>query len=144
MIKKRIILLSFLILFIIVIAVNNTKHDNAIPVPVFVPLKSLSTPILVYHYVEYVTDEKDTIRKSLNTPPYLLTKQIETLKNAGYTFVTASELIDIMNGKIKPPNKAGGKRGRNPFNQGIKGTPYLMFNSPIAGLKIWFNQSAVF
>jgi len=105
MIKKRIILLSFLILFIIVIAVNNTKHDNAIPVPVFVPLKSLSTPILVYHYVEYVTDEKDTIRKSLNTLPYLLTKQIETLKNAGYTFVTASELMDIMNGKIKLPNK---------------------------------------
>src|SRR3989344_9177680 len=105
MIKKRIILLSFLILFIIVIAVNNTKHDNAIPAPVSVPLKSLSAPILVYHYVEYVTDEKDTIRKSLNTPPYLLTKQIETLKNAGYTFVTASELIDIMNGKIKPPNK---------------------------------------
>lgn len=105
MIKKRIILLSILILSIVIVSANNTKLDNAIAVPIAVPLKSLYAPILVYHYVEYVTDERDTIRKSLNTPPHLLIKQIETLKNAGYTFVTMSELMDIMDGKTKAPLK---------------------------------------
>ena len=103
MIKKRIILLSLFILSIVIIA--NLNHDNATSTPILAPLKSLYAPILIYHYVEYVKDEKDTIRKSLNTPPYLLIKQIETLKNAGYTFVTASELIDILDGKIKLPQK---------------------------------------
>ncbi|MBI4096719.1 MAG: polysaccharide deacetylase family protein [Candidatus Levybacteria bacterium] len=105
MIKKRIVLLSILLLSIVIVSANNTKPDNEIVIPIATPLRSLYAPILVYHYVEYVTDERDTMRKSLNTPPHLLIKQIETLKNAGYTFVTMSELMEIMDGKIKLPNK---------------------------------------
>lgn len=110
MIKNKITLLSLLILFFVLIISFNliykiagSKKPIATPLPI--PLTSLTAPILVYHYVEYVADEKDTIRKSLNIPPYIFTKQIETLKNAGYAFVTASDLMDILDGKIKLPQK---------------------------------------
>ena len=107
--NKIIILLS--VLFLAIVLKSNLNHQNKLAIntklesAIPTPLKSLLVPILIYHYVEYVKDEKDTIRKSLNTPPYLFIKQIETLKNAGYTFITASELIDIMDGKIEPPQK---------------------------------------
>lgn len=73
--------------------------------PIATPLESISVPILIYHYVEYVQDQQDTIRKSLNIIPYTFIKQVETLRNAGYTFVTASELIDILDGKIRLPQR---------------------------------------
>ncbi|MBI4089642.1 MAG: polysaccharide deacetylase family protein [Candidatus Levybacteria bacterium] len=116
LIKRRIILLS--VLFLSIILIENLNHygksvsnaakaalEPTISTPVFTPLKSLAVPILIYHYIEYVKDEKDTIRKSLNTNPYLFTNQVETLRNAGYTFITASDLIDILEGKIRPPKK---------------------------------------
>lgn len=81
----------------------NTKE--VIPTQIPTPLKSFNAPILVYHYVEYVKDKKDTIRQSLNIPPSIFIQQIQTLKNAGYTFVTPKEIIDILDGKIKLPLK---------------------------------------
>ncbi len=69
------------------------------------PLKSFKAPILVYHYVEYVQDEKDTIRKSLNIVPSVFTAQVETLKNAGYTFITPKEIAEILDGRKKLPQK---------------------------------------
>ena len=60
-------------------------------------------PILLYHYVEYVQDKKDTIRQSLNIPPYVFASQIETLKNAGYNFVTTSDVAKAINGGSKLP-----------------------------------------
>lgn len=103
--RKTVVLLICFILSIYFVKALAVDIDPASPTPTLTPLKSILAPILVYHYVEYVTDEKDTIRKSLNTPPYLFIKQIETLKNAGYTFITASELIDMLDGKIKLPQK---------------------------------------
>lgn len=113
MIKKRIILLIWFILSISFVETfgyqkivsTSVKKDLISPAPTLTPLKSIFAPILIYHYVENVKDEKDTIRKSLNIPPYLFIKQVETLKNVGYTFINASELIDIMDGKMKPPQK---------------------------------------
>lgn len=106
--KKRLILLFWLILPFLSVGVFNyqkiivTQAEMQVePTPTLIPLKAVLAPILVYHYVEIVLDEKDTIRKSLNTPPYLFIQQIETLKNAGYTFITVSELIDMLDGKIK-------------------------------------------
>src|SRR3989344_9684391 len=110
--KKRVILLICLILSISFVSAFSNRDIASFAVdtdltapPTITPLESIDVPILVYHYVEIVLDEKDTIRKSLNTPPYLFIEQIETLKNAGYAFVTASELIDILDGKIKLPQK---------------------------------------
>lgn len=52
-------------------------------------------PILIYHYVEYVTDERDTIRQSLNINPQTFENQIATLKDAGYTFITPSDIQNV-------------------------------------------------
>lgn len=106
---KKFILLCLLILSIVFAQIlsyynNATQSNSALPTTP-IPISSISVPILIYHYVEYVKDEKDTIRKSLNIPPSIFVKQIETLKNAGYTFITASELMDVMDGKIDSPLK---------------------------------------
>lgn len=57
-------------------------------------------PILIYHYVEYVTDEKDTIRQSLNINPRTFENQINTLKDSAYTFVTPSDIQKIERGEL--------------------------------------------
>ena len=62
---------------------------------------SVHVPILLYHYVEHVKDRKDTIRQSLNIYPETLISQIETLKNAGYVFVTPSDLAKVLDGKAE-------------------------------------------
>lgn len=112
MFKKRVILLICLILSISFVSAFSNRNIASFAIdadltahPTITPLESIDVPILVYHYVEIVLDEKDTIRKSLNTPPYLFIEQLETLKNAGYTFITASELMDMLDGKIKLPKK---------------------------------------
>src|SRR3989304_3627632 len=60
------------------------------------PQKSFRIPILLYHYVEYVKDPGDTIRKSLNIMPHIFDEEIKTLKNAGYEFITIKDLADAL------------------------------------------------
>lgn len=68
------------------------------------PQITLRVPILMYHYVEYVEDEGDTIRKSLNIMPYTFDAEIKTLKDAGYTFITTKDLADALDGEeVLPP-----------------------------------------
>lgn len=104
----------FIILLIVLFAAildrgsSNTpaKKDGKIfkSFPVTSSIQTLKVPIILYHYVEYVKDTKDTIRKSLSVPPNVFVKQLETLKNANFTFITASDLADIMDGKINIPD----------------------------------------
>ncbi|MBU1000017.1 polysaccharide deacetylase family protein [Patescibacteria group bacterium] len=63
------------------------------------PQKSFRVPILLYHYVEYVKDEGDTIRKSLNIVPFIFEQQIKTLKNAGISFITTADLANALDDK---------------------------------------------
>lgn len=70
------------------------------------PEISIRVPIFIYHYVEYVQDKNDTTRQKLNIPPYVLIAQIETLKNAGYTFINASDIAEALSGKTKLPQKS--------------------------------------
>jgi peptidoglycan/xylan/chitin deacetylase (PgdA/CDA1 family) len=65
----------------------------------------ISVPILMYHYIEYVADPGDKIRISLNVTPYTFENQIKTMKDAGYSFMTASELAQVIDGKAKLPVK---------------------------------------
>lgn len=65
----------------------------------------INIPILLYHYVEYVQDKGDTIRQSLNIEPFILDQQIKTLKENEYTFITPSQIPDILAGRIKSPPK---------------------------------------
>lgn len=69
------------------------------------PLKPIRVPILLYHYVEYVKDTKDTIRQSMTILPHTFEEQIKTLQNDGYTFITARELGEIINGEKELPQK---------------------------------------
>lgn len=62
-------------------------------------------PILLYHYVEYVKDKGDTIRQSLNINPYIFEKQIQTLKDAGYAFITAGDLGKFLDADMPLPRK---------------------------------------
>jgi len=69
------------------------------------PKTNVRIPILMYHYVEYVKDKRDTIRQTLDVVPFTFEQQIKTLTEAGYTFLTASELADILDGKMAVPPK---------------------------------------
>jgi len=69
------------------------------------PSATFRVPILLYHYVEYVKDKRDTIRQSLNINPYVFEQQVKTLSDAGYTFMSAKELGDVLDGKLKIPDK---------------------------------------
>lgn len=104
----------FFILFLIIIYIFNIVKSNinyfkskikphiakGTIASVNQPLSSIRLPIFLYHYVEYVADQNDTIRKSLNIQPWVLEKQIQTLKDAGYNFITPSEAIQMLNGSI--------------------------------------------
>ncbi len=70
-----------------------------------IPSATFRVPVLMYHYVEYVADPGDTIRKSLNIVPFVFENQLKTLKEAGYTFITPSELGIVLKGKGKLPHK---------------------------------------
>jgi len=63
------------------------------------PQKTFRVPILMYHYVEYVKDPGDTIRKSLNLEPHVFDLEVKTLKEAGYSFITLSELAEALDNK---------------------------------------------
>jgi peptidoglycan/xylan/chitin deacetylase (PgdA/CDA1 family) len=66
---------------------------------------SIRVPILMYHYVEYVQDKNDKFREDLNINPDVFEQQVKTLVRSGYTFMTAKELGDVLNGKTKLPKK---------------------------------------
>lgn len=65
--------------------------------------RQIRIPVFLYHYVEYVKD--DPGREKLTTPPRILTAQIETLREAGYAFITPDDLISDLSGKITLPEK---------------------------------------
>lgn len=78
--------------------VKNAKPQIKSPIEV-------NIPILLYHYVEYVKDQGDTIRKSLDIMPFVLDAQIKTLKEAGYSFLTMADVANIIDGKVNAPSK---------------------------------------
>ncbi|MEK7580746.1 MAG: polysaccharide deacetylase family protein [Patescibacteria group bacterium] len=80
---------------------TNGSGINATHQPLTINHQQFILPILIYHYVEYVTDERDTIRKSLNIQPNTFQNQIDTLKNNGYIFITPSQIAEIESGKLK-------------------------------------------
>lgn len=67
------------------------------------PSATFRVPILMYHYVENIQNPKDRLRVELNVPPAVFEQQVITLKNAGYTFMTAKELGEVLDGKMTMP-----------------------------------------
>ena len=69
------------------------------------PSATFRVPILMYHYVENIQNPKDKLRVELNVPPAVFEQQVVTLKDAGYTFMTAKELGEVLDGKMALPEK---------------------------------------
>jgi peptidoglycan/xylan/chitin deacetylase (PgdA/CDA1 family) len=67
------------------------------------PSATFRVPILLYHYVENIQNKNDKLRVELNVPPAVFEQQVVTLKNAGYTFMTAKELGEVLDGTITMP-----------------------------------------
>src|SRR5258708_2307594 len=63
------------------------------------PSATLPVPILLYHYVEYIQDKDDKLRAELNVTPAVFDSQVQTLKDAGYIFMTAKDMGDVLDGK---------------------------------------------
>lgn len=57
-------------------------------------------PIVTYHYVEYVADPADFIRKSLDVNPALFERQLKQLSQADYHSYFVRDIPDIFDGKI--------------------------------------------
>lgn len=89
---------------------TNKTEVQKLPVEVEKKLKEASVsamriPILMYHYVEFVQDKRDTIRQSLDIIPPVFDAQVKTLQEDGYTFLTAKDLADILDEKKEAPEK---------------------------------------
>ncbi len=89
---------------------TNKTEVQKLPPEIEKKLKSASPsairiPILMYHYVEFVRDKRDTIRQSLDIIPPVFEAQVKTLQDNGYTFITAKDLSDILDEKKEAPQK---------------------------------------
>jgi len=76
---------------------KNKQADNNFFVTFPRSPTKVKIPILLYHYVEVVTDERDFIRKSLSITPIEFEKQIISLKTAGYRFYNIKDLEVLLN-----------------------------------------------
>lgn len=75
--------------------------------PEIIPLgnQTVRVPILLYHYLEYNRDVRDTIRTSLAVTPFWFGKQLEYLKENGYQTITFGDLYNAVRRKGKLPKK---------------------------------------
>ncbi len=67
--------------------------------------QDLHLPILVYHYVEIVTDLRDTNRQSMAIPPRTFEDQMVTLRVEGYHPIHFNDLSAYFNGEKDLPTK---------------------------------------
>lgn len=68
--------------------------------------QSVFLPILMYHYVEPMRDVHDKMRIALTTPPSVFKKQVATLAEAGYTFLTPRVIPEVLSGAVKLSEKS--------------------------------------
>jgi len=62
---------------------------------------TLKIPIIMYHYVEYVKDVEDLVKKRLDINPDLFEGHLKALKEASYKTYFVKEILDILDGKIE-------------------------------------------
>jgi peptidoglycan/xylan/chitin deacetylase (PgdA/CDA1 family) len=67
---------------------------------------SFRIPMLIYHYVENVANPKDKKRQKLNTTPAVFEKQLTTLIDSGYTFVSLSQVAQVLDSGVPLPPKS--------------------------------------
>lgn len=62
--------------------------------------KTVKIPIIMYHYVEYVKDAGDLIRKRLDVTPASFEEQLKALKKAHYETYYVKEIPAILDGTV--------------------------------------------
>ncbi|MEI6532406.1 MAG: polysaccharide deacetylase family protein [Candidatus Roizmanbacteria bacterium] len=63
-------------------------------------IHTLKIPIIMYHYVEKISNRKDTTRIRLTTTPELFEEQLKQLSKAKYQTYFAKDMPDILQNKI--------------------------------------------
>jgi peptidoglycan/xylan/chitin deacetylase (PgdA/CDA1 family) len=63
-------------------------------------------PIIMFHYVEYIKDIGDLIRRKLNISPYIFEKELEELDNNNYTTYFVRDIPNIFEKKIEYASKS--------------------------------------
>lgn len=72
-----------------------------LPTPTADPIKGpVKIPVIMYHYVEYVKDPHDTIRKSLDVTPNVFEAHLKSFRNANFETYFLKDVPDILAGKI--------------------------------------------
>lgn len=104
------------VLFVIALVIfrgfyQRYAHYSALIQPPGLPMpaansRKLKIPIVMYHYVEYLTDPNDTKRKSLSINPHVLAAELQSLKDAAYTTYFVRDVPKILDGSI-PYTKRG-------------------------------------
>lgn len=62
--------------------------------------KPIKIPIIMYHYVEYVKDAKDIVRKKLSISPPLFEQHLRILKDTHYETYFVKDVPQILDGTI--------------------------------------------
>lgn len=83
---------------------NNLQTPNRIAS--VIEKKDYRIPIVTYHYIEYVKDPLDTIRKSLDIVPFIFEKELEVLKNNNYQTLFVKEIPKILSGETPYSSKS--------------------------------------
>ena len=83
----------------------NEKHGTTTVRIYTKKITSIDLPILMYHYVEFVKDPGDTIRKSLDINPFVFERQLKRMKENSLVTYFVRDIPDIFNGKIKDGGK---------------------------------------
>lgn len=73
-------------------------RPSFLPTPTGVRDAPLKLPVLMYHYVEYVADKKDTVRIRLSTPPHVFESHLKELKEQGYDSFFAKDIPFLLDG----------------------------------------------
>lgn len=66
-----------------------------------ISFEELKIPIIMYHYVEYVKDQGDTIRKSLNISPFTFEEQLKALQQNNYQTFFVRDVPKLFSKKTK-------------------------------------------
>lgn len=73
--------------------------------PTRVSAFNVRVPILMYHYIGYNPNPKDTARDTLSVNPDKFEQQLTYLSQKGYTPITLNTLYGIFNNQTTPPPK---------------------------------------
>ncbi|MFZ5844904.1 MAG: polysaccharide deacetylase family protein [Patescibacteria group bacterium] len=81
-----------------------TPTKSLVP-PILAGERAIKVPVLLYHYVSENNNKDDTTRTALSTLPNVFARQLELLKNHGFTTITFDELAAAFAGTITLPAK---------------------------------------